>query len=75
MEVIENIENIEIPVDKRKQNMINFINKNSEKLKVKTCCPICAGSYTYFNKSMHVKTKRHLKMLEMKSNNKVNIII
>lgn len=72
---MEEIINIELPVNKKKQNMINFINKHSEKLKQKTCCPVCAGSYTYFNKAMHVKTKRHLKMLEMKNNNITNIVI
>lgn len=67
---MEEKNNIELKL-KKKQNMINFINKHSEKLKQKTCCPVCAGSYTYFNKAMHVKTKRHLKMLEMKNNKKV----
>jgi len=37
----------------------NFKNKNGQRLKEKFICDICGGSYTYFNKSHHSKTKRH----------------
>lgn len=53
-----------------KKNYIKkFIEKNKERIKEKTECPICYSTYTYFNKSKHIKTKRHLKCLE-KLNNK-----
>ena len=41
-----------------------FIEKNAVKLKEKTICPVCCGSYTYFNKSKHIKSARHIKLLE-----------
>lgn len=37
----------------------NFKNKNGQRLKEKFICDLCGGSYTYFNKSHHFKTKRH----------------
>ena len=43
--------------DKKFNN--NFKIKNADKIKEKVICPICKGSYTYFNKSTHNKTKRH----------------
>lgn len=43
----------------------NFKNKNVDKIKEKSVCEICGGSYTYFNKSSHMKTKRHLNCVEM----------
>jgi hypothetical protein len=68
-------ENNKILINNKKKNMDDFINRNSEKIKEKVCCSICAGSYTYFNKSMHNKTKRHLKMLEMNKTNNVRLNI
>ena len=41
-----------------------FIEKNKNMINNKIECPICYSTYTYFNKSKHYKTKRHLKMLE-----------
>lgn len=32
-------------------------------------CDICFGSYSYFNKSHHIKSVKHQKALEMKSKN------
>ena len=43
--------------------MNKFIDNNKEKLNEKIICPICKGSYTYFNKSTHLKTKRHQSFL------------
>lgn len=40
-----------------------FIDNNKDKIKQKICCSVCFGSYTYFNKSMHNKTKRHIMFL------------
>lgn len=51
----------------------NFKNKNVDKIKEKSVCKICSGSYTYFNKSSHTKTKKHLNCVEMWK--KFNIII
>lgn len=32
---------------------------NREKLKQKHICKICQGIYSYFNRTHHIKTKRH----------------
>jgi len=45
-----------------------FIEKNKDKIKEKIQCPICYSSYTYFNKSKHYKTKRHLLIESIKNN-------
>ena len=49
---------------KKKYNQINynkkFNGKNKEKIKKKHTCDICFGSYTYYNKSKHLKSKRHI---------------
>lgn len=37
-----------------------FKEKNDEKIHQKKICEVCGGSYTYFNKSKHNKTKKHL---------------
>jgi hypothetical protein len=37
-----------------------FIEKNKDKITVKHQCPICLGKYTYFNKSKHNKSSKHL---------------
>ena len=36
----------------------NFKNKHKEDINKKCICHICGGSYTYFNKSGHLKTKK-----------------
>jgi hypothetical protein len=41
-----------------------FIEKHADKVKEKIICPVCCGSYTYFNKSKHFKSLRHIKLLE-----------
>jgi len=45
----------------QKEFMKDFIEK--EKGKIYTC-EICKGTYSYFNKSTHIRTKRHLKFIE-----------
>jgi hypothetical protein len=47
-----------------KQYHKKFIEKNADKLKEKTICSVCCGSYTYFNKSKHIKSKRHINLLD-----------
>jgi hypothetical protein len=42
---------------KRKQYNQTFINKHKED--DKTICDKCYGSYSYFNKSHHMTTKKH----------------
>jgi hypothetical protein len=46
----------------RKRNKI-FYSNNEEKVKKKHKC-MCGGVFTYFNKSKHIKTKRHLSFLK-----------
>lgn len=54
-----------MPIRKYDQNKYNrkFIEKNTEKIHTKHICEVCCGSYTYFNKSKHLKSKRHLDLL------------
>ena len=58
-ETSESDEEINIIKSKYKK----FIEDNKDKIKQKIECVICKGSYTYFNKSKHNKTKRHLKFI------------
>lgn len=44
--------------DQNKYNK-NFLEKNRNKIKEKVLCDICCGSYTYFNKSKHLNSKKH----------------
>jgi hypothetical protein len=48
--------------DQKKYNK-NFCVRHCEKIHKKTDCDVCGGSYTYFNKSKHHKSQRHLKMM------------
>jgi len=41
-----------------------FIEKNAERIHTKTVCDVCCGSYTYFNKSKHLKSARHIRLVE-----------
>lgn len=38
-----------------------FYETHKDKVSEKIECPICKGTYTYFNSSSHKKTKKHLK--------------
>ena len=40
-----------------------FRAKHKDKLKQQITCNICNRSYTYYTKSKHAKTKKHIKML------------
>lgn len=56
---------VKIPQDyNTKAYYKKFVEKNADKLKEKITCPVCCGSYTYFNKSKHIKSTRHIKLLE-----------
>lgn len=48
-----------------------FMEKNKEKIMEKQKCEICCGSYTYFNKSKHLKSKKHLDLLNKLNNSKL----
>lgn len=39
----------------------NFKNKNLDKIQEKKECSICGGKYSYYHKSRHFKTIKHLK--------------
>ena len=54
---------------KNKNYIRKFIEKNKDKLKEKQICPVCYSTYTYFNKSKHIRTKRHLTLLEVQNKN------
>jgi hypothetical protein len=38
----------------------NFYEKHKDKIHEKLTCECCGGSYSYYNKSKHVKSKKHL---------------
>lgn len=70
-EVKEDVKPIEnLAINKNTKYVRKFIEKNKDKINLKIQCPICYSSYTYFNKSKHFKTKRHL-LLETVKNNAV----
>ena len=47
-----------------KKYIQTFLNKNASKVKEKITCEICCGSYTYFNKSKHIRSKKHISLVE-----------
>ena len=54
--------------NQRKYNKV-FIEKNQTKIKEKIICDICCGSYTYFNRSKHFKSRKHLLIFEKYNKN------
>ena len=52
----------EIDNNKKHQYYLNFISKHQVNDKV--VCDICYGSFSYYNKSKHNKTKRHLEAIK-----------
>lgn len=52
-------ENKIITPEKRHNYYIKYMEKNKDKVNKKEICSICCGSYTYFNKSTHNKSRRH----------------
>ena len=47
-----------------KKYNVAFSLKNSAKIKEKVVCSTCCGSYTYFNKSKHIRSKKHIDISE-----------
>ena len=47
-------------IKKSKSYMKAFKENNFEKVHQKVECELCGGSYTYFNKQHHQKTRKHL---------------
>lgn len=39
-----------------------FAEKHTDRIHTKTVCDVCCGTYTYYNKSKHLKTRRHQAM-------------
>ena len=49
-------------IHKNKIHVDNFRIKHREKIMQKIDCEICGGSFSYFNKSSHLKTIKCLKV-------------
>jgi hypothetical protein len=45
----------------------NFKNKHKEDINKKCVCHICGGTYTYYNKSGHLKTKKCQTVKELRN--------
>lgn len=45
----------------------NFYERNKEKITQQRVCDTCLGFYTYFNRSKHNKSFKHLRHLEHKT--------
>jgi hypothetical protein len=69
MEIENNNDNInnEIIISKNKLYYNNFHNKNKEKIHYKNECLICGGSYSYFNKSTHLKSSKCQKVKTLRN--------
>lgn len=66
IEVTENVENNKTPKKyDHKKYYKTFYNKNQAKIKERKVCPVCYGSYTYYNKYIHNKSKRHMLALAL----------
>mgnify|MGYP003651812179 CR=1 FL=1 len=48
----------------------NFKAKHPNIINSKHECEICGGSYTYYTKSSHIKSKKHLKIKEIYNTDK-----
>lgn len=55
-----------ITKEKCREYYLGFKDKNKDKINQKVDCEICGGSFTYFNKSRHIKTKRCIKVKELR---------
>lgn len=56
-------------ITKKRAYYLAFVNKNKEKINEAHVCDVCFGRYTYFNKSKHMKSKLHLRIIEHKNKN------
>jgi hypothetical protein len=54
--------------DQRQYNR-TFMKKHHDMLSQKKTCIDCKGEYSYYNKSKHMKTKRHLKFVNSNATN------
>jgi len=57
----------------KKDYFKKFVDGNKDKVKEQVMCDVCGGSYTYFNKSHHKKSQRHLKSLQIIQNKDMKI--
>lgn len=58
----------------KKNYYLTFKTKQHEKIHTSVECEKCHGKYTYYNKSRHLKTKRHLNVLNEKEKKQEDII-
>jgi len=49
--------------EKKQEYYKNFKEKNLDKIKEKCICEECGGKFTYYNKSTHLKSKKHIWIL------------
>ena len=47
-----------------------FIEQKGDKIKEKIVCEECGGTYSYFNKSHHKQTSKHVKIINDKKTQK-----
>jgi hypothetical protein len=66
IDIAGNVVNITSEMPKKyDQNKYNktFIEKNIDKIHEKHTCDVCCGSFTYFNKSKHLRSKKHVDLM------------
>lgn len=44
----------------------NWYEKNGEKLREKSHCEVCLGTFSFMNKSKHCKTKKHMDAVKIR---------
>ena len=64
-------EQYNIKLQKHKEYMKTYVDKNYEKRREYVVCDLCNRSYQVYNKSHHMNTKKHQKMSELNSENKI----
>jgi hypothetical protein len=48
--------------DQKRYNK-SFAEKHPDRIHAKNVCEVCCGTFTYYNKSKHLKTRRHIAMV------------
>jgi len=56
-----------VPIKNQTKYNKNFAEKNKDKISQRKMCEVCYGNYTYYNKSRHNKTKRHITAMNAKN--------
>jgi hypothetical protein len=56
----------EIMKEKNARYQATFMEKHKERIVAKVVCDECGGAYTYYNKSHHRNSKKHLYIVEFK---------